>query len=1417
MPDAFTATDEQKKHLEKIDHLVKRPLPTLLISALDKRLKASGTDCTTVKTLCLIDQCELSISLRITNLFNDSDQQGRHVTPASIRNLLFELVSKQESSAIASLILANTEYASNTPLYYLFHPHQKVTLIYQKCLKILGFDSCSINVASDIFCGGELAIQQWQSQLMISEKYNEITRNYKQINDRSPLSSLIQLHNQITLYSTLVLLITTGHRSRNEYSFSDFTIDEQKKLICIADKENFCDSALRILPIADVALENLKAYRIHCDRLSRLIVKHDLLLPQQLLKTSQGFSDINQPLLYLIHEDLTTSPVGFKNIETYLNGWNLPANAFRHYFFSFLQSTSARSIAINFMGHIRSGEHIYSNESLFCSEDMQRSSSAVNTLAESLNCQPLMFPAKAGRRVPLKETKPEQVYIPQYLAADKALNKNRLRSSVRKLIEKAYSDKKQFFKDVNETKENLISEIISDETLTKAMLNYKLKILDKFILKIVGTKKLPSITKTFADNESSGLKLRKNSLFKAKEAQLIKEVLQTWLLAKVKNEAISKHAANREFIKIILSLVVHSAFSFTIDTEFIRALKKPMFRDGNILWLTWVDSQNIKQRLFIDAITAQLIINNPVYLKTKLKHPSELSKTLYIYLASKLKKLRLQQKLIGNKKIDINKLITCLNHQLFFTHSGLVQSYLNMKQVTTHLPDAVLTRWLRDSPCYKAQVDDLNEEEFTKQMLTPPKPIQEADASVILGTEILIQIRDKLNHLYAKGGHTSSKELVSIVANSWESTVEGSFNHDLQDMINQSYQLTESTIATLCWLYYTAGKPGKGRKSIAIKTLLNYISKVAKPLIITADTQHFFTLSKSELQSLYIDVIASRKVKSKAEAAEVLRVFGNYSYDNFKIQKVSWLEIEPTIKDKNSNVRANIFSYREYQEVHQLLSNNPNFSQDEILINKVLFTLCSRFGLRISEAENLMVNEIDFNSGMIHIKTNRYDRVKSDNGNRRLPMTLFFSSEEIDNLKQLVQRALLLHHQKRNVGIFARPINPNLLIDLKPHREAITQALKQVTNDPSVTLHTCRHTFANYLYLFVCRGELPPSISKEIKSWSRETESHQHFTQKLLTVLLNEHYSPHKILHAISLMLGHEDVATTIKYYIHLLDVISAAENDKNLNQQLQIKQVKWVNKLPISNASKVVSRFDSEQRRHIAISYHQLKKAKGFREVDVIRTNSDIVSITQEAPLINRNSLLYNLCMIEVVLRALEDNQSINEIATKVTFSEIEIAKIINISEQLKSKTAYDGVLIHSSVPNIELHNNPAQSMKTKAYSNTHTYKKILDKLNSLSEEHCEYLVKIWVKNYNRNTTGYTIINPVDMQEFHNIINKLGYRVNVKDEHFSVKDSAKKIDVPLLEIIDQSVGNASNSINLKFNHAIFLLAVNTQFTNVIH
>lgn len=1415
MPDSFTATEEQKKHLKQVDHLLRLPLPLVLISALEKLINRQGVDCIAVKDLFKDDLDNFLITARITKLLKKGVNQCKNISPASIRNLLFEKISKKETPAIASLLLANTEYASNTSLYYLFQSHRNMVFLYQNSLKELGFESNTMEVNAELYCGSELAILLWPSKDIVSVKYNEIITDYKVIDEQSSISSLIRIHNQITLYSTLILLITTGHRPRIEYSFSDFTIDEEKELIYITDKQNFCDSALRILPLADVVLENLKTYRIHCDRLSRLTQKYCPLLTQKLLRSSQNLRDTNQPLLYLINQDLTTRPVGYSEIERYLDMWDLPTNAFRHYFCSFLQGTSASGIVGNFMGHIRSGEHIYSNDSLFCHDDLLINKRAINALAESLNCQSLMLVPKAGRKIPLISYDKDTVYTPRYLLPGQAFNKSKLRHSVRKLINEVYKDNSQFFKDIKATKESLLTSILEDENLSTREFNYKLKMLDKFMTKIVGTKKLPAISKTYADNENTTLGLHTDSLFKAKQADRVKEELQTWILSKTQNKTMTRNTANREFVKIILSLVVHASFSFTIDVEFIRALKSPVFKDGSILWLAWTDSKNKKQRIFIDAITAQLIINNPVYLKTKLNHPSEISKKLFQYLSKKIKILPIQQKLVENKRIDINKLIRFLNNRFFFTHTGLSQSYLNQKQETTHLSNEILTRWLRNSPCYKIETEGSENDSFTAQSLIPPNKKINDDKSISLGIEILSDIRDKLNQQFSRSGYTSSEMLISIVQGSWASKIDLIPKKDLnlQQMIDQSHLLTESTIATLCWLYHTAGKPGKGRKTIAIKTLLSYISKVAKPLIITADIQPFFTLSKSELQNLYIKVIESRKVKNKNEAAEVLRTFHNYIYDSFKVPKVSWLEIEPSIYSKTNNVRANIISYREYEEILLFLENDDSLTTDEILINQTIFTLCYRTGLRKSEAENLMVDEVDFDNGIIHIKTNRYDRVKTLKSNRRIPMHLFLSPDEINRLKQLVQRTLQFNDQKRNIGIFSKPLDHTKLIDFTTHTNAIVQAMKTVTYDPSMSLHICRHSFANYLYLLVSRGEFPPSIKNELKLWSRTQDNYQQFTQKLINVLINEQFSPHKILHAISLLLGHLEVTTTIKNYVHVLDIISAAENEKRLNQSLEIKHLKWVNNLPIHHANKIVSRFDTQQRRHIAISYYQLKQFKHFSEVDVVRIN-DITPLKNNPQTAKKKiSLVYNMAMFEVVLRALEEKISIEEIVKKVTFSEAEIEKIIKISEQLKNKIAYDGVIIHSSDSNIEFYNDYAKSKKTKAYINTPSYKTILDKLNKLENKDRTSLLGIWLDNYDRKISGYTFKNRVDADIFKKIINKLEYKLVEKEDDFILIDDAKKMYTSLFDIINPARGEAKKSINLKFDHALFLIAIHESFS----
>lgn len=1414
MPNAFTASNEQKEHLEQVEHLVPLPLPIILIDTLENFLSEKTNEHITVKTLFQEPNSEFSITSHIISLFSNELKIGRNITPARIRNLMFERVSKQESSTTASLLLANTEYATNTTHYYLSLSQQKMVWLYQNVLAKLGFEVNEIQVNSTLFCGSELSIQVHKTKLMIGEKYEQLMRTYRSIDDNSSLLDLIRVHNQISLYLTLIQLITTAHRARKEYGYSDYTIDEENGLICIADKQNFHDSSVRILPIADIVLESLKAYRIHCDKLSRLIKKYSSELTQHLLITSQNLSEYNQPLLYLINRDLSITPIGQKHIEEYLNEWNLPTNAFRHYFLSFMQNTGAKKVATNYMGHIRDGEHILSDNSLYCSDDILQMRYAINQLADSLGCQALNFSAKAGRRIPLEDIPKTGVYTPSYLTNEKKLNKTKLRHNVREMVEREYKNEHRFVTNIESTRDSIIAQIIEDTPSNTLELNYKLKTLDRLIAKILGSGNLTTISKTYADNEATRLSLQTDTLFKAKQAELISDAIQKWILSKKCNESISKNSADREFIKILLSLIIHASFSFEVNIEFIRALKSPVFKDGNILWLTWTDSKDKKQRIMIDSITTQLIINNPNYLKTKLKTPSEINKILTQYLHKDIKKLPIQHEIIGKKFIDINKLVTLLNKRFYFSHTGLSQSYLNRKQQTTLLHDEVFTRWLRNSPSYKTQLITKEDEEFKFQSLSPPNTVNDLDTSTKLGTEILRNIRTKLNKIKASSGHTSSKMLMDAVTTSWANAIKVDHNNNLQQLIEQSTTLSETTVAVLCWLYNTAGKPGKGRKTIAITTLCSYISKVAKPLIISATNLPFFSLNINELQELYIEVIASRKVTNKNEAAVVLRVFHNHIQDNFKIPPVSWLEIEPSIYSKVPQIRANIISYREYQEIIEYLKLSDDFSVDDRLINQTILTLCYRLGLRKTEAESLMAYDVDFKHGIIHIRTNRYNRVKSPKSNRRIPMYLFLSQDEIDNLKQLVERILYFNNQQTNVGIFSRPMDNSRLIDFTPHEMAISYAMKIITHDPNVSLHICRHSFANYLYLFVCRGTYHPSIEDELLRWCRESEDHTLFTQKLIDTLIGEHSSAQKILHAISMLMGHEEVSTTIKHYIHVLDIIVAAENEKRLDQTLEIKQLKWINKLSISHANHIAARFNETCRRHMAISYNLLKKFKTFAEVDVVRLDSKTSLNNTVLPENVKNSLLYSLSMIEQIIRAAEDGLSIESIASKIALSEVQTMQILEIVTQLKEKLAYDGIIVHSSDEKTEFYNNPKKALKTRKYISTPSYKKILERINQLTKDERISLIEIWKNNYSRIFTGYVISSKTNSDQFITLINKLKYQALVKNDNFILRDRAKKRSGNLFDIIDPTNGQGRNSINLKFDHALFLLTVNNIFEN---
>ena len=1417
MEGAFTAKDDQKEHLENVQHELALPLPLILIEAFEYlyQKRADPKKWISIKSLCGVEDGDNAISAQIIEFINvDKTKFFRNLTSASIRGAFFEIISKKYSMAHASLLLANTEYATNTSHYYLSQEQSTLFLAYQTTLKELGVESKQTTLPpSAHYSGSELAIQKWRTICLIKDKYNEVTKTTQNISVNSTFDELVTAHNNVVLYSVLILLITTGHRSRQEYSFSDFTIDETRRVISIADKQNFCDSSLRILPLSDIVLDNLTAYRNHCDTLSRLMSKFSPVLTQKLLQTSKSITDNNCPLFYLVGKDQNITVVGQQDILNYLIEWNLPSNAFRHYFFSFLQQTGASKIAGYFMGHIRAGEHVFSNLSNFTHCDMSKFRPSINAVADSLRCSTLYFERKAGRKIPFAEYKKDGVYIPSYLNKQRVFNKKKMRNEVRVLVEKKRINKNSFMNNIDLVKDSIILELLEEKeacSYSVREFNYKLKTLDKFIVKLIGTKNASSISHTRADAEDLDMNLQPNNLFLSNEAHKLSKYLSTWVLAKSQNEEMKKNSCNREFIKIVISLIVHGNFSFEIDSNFIAALKSPVFKDGNILWLSWHDNKAGKRRIFIDAITGQLIINNPVYLTSKIKHASELGKVLFTYLGAKIYKNTLQFSILGKKVIHVNKLIKFLNKRLFFSNSGMTQAYLNKRVSSTLLSDEVLTRWLRNEPCYKIQDEQFdNKKEFLEQKFQTPqnnrKEVNNKDALQLLAT-----IRIKLNESFEKSGYTSTKMLVEIIHENWAKTINFKCEQSLQVLMDNSSSLSTTSIAVLCWLYNTAGRKGKGGKTIAIQTLLSYISKVAKPLIQIARDESFFELNKLERESLYIEVINSRNVSHASEAALVLRTFDNHIVDLFKLPSVSWLTIEPSIFSNYPNVRANIINQREYEAAMDHLQNDLLFNAEEKAFNCVLLIFCYRLGLRKSEAQGMMVDEIDLKNGILHVRSNRYRRLKTENSSRRLPLFLFLSPDEIFLVNQLIERTLLLHNQQINVGIFARILDSSKLIDFSPNIQAIASALKEATQDPSISLHITRHSFASYLYLITSRGKFPPSVQAELNRWCRDKCGYKNFSKKLVSNLLSEHSSNQKILHAISLLLGHGNVKTTITNYVHVLDLVCFFESERQNNQLIEIKDMKYVNGLKISNANHIVSRFDDETRQHIAISYHQLKNFVDFREVDVIREKANI-SLGISKP--NRTqSSLYNIAVIEAILINMTELESVENISQKFHICESYVNLIAEIAGRLKEETAYDGIVVYSSNKNIKFKNNELLASKSRGYNKTVTYKKILNSLDKLSPAYRDELLLIWKSNYQRTIAGYALKTEREFNRFYEIISNLSYDLKIQALNFVLKIRSGEIRTKLFDIVDSTVGSGKNSINHKFNYAMFLFLIYCEF-----
>jgi hypothetical protein len=234
-------------------------------------------------------------------------------------------ISGDDVGSIATL--GKTEHAPSAGLYYATFEQEKWRGIYSHAIKDLSFTPSIVDVIEQLPYGSrqypyEEKLQKWLGAFI------QLTET--QCKKAKSLAELVEAHNFYASYTFLMLLSSTGHRPADMFSFSITSIDIEDGWIIISDKITSPSTRVRLIPLTQLVIKQLKSYLIHLRNLSNRV---QAAFPEQAEKISMIVKEPVHPLIPLffwLDQSLNISAIDIPSFRNKLN-WPYEGNVFRHY------------------------------------------------------------------------------------------------------------------------------------------------------------------------------------------------------------------------------------------------------------------------------------------------------------------------------------------------------------------------------------------------------------------------------------------------------------------------------------------------------------------------------------------------------------------------------------------------------------------------------------------------------------------------------------------------------------------------------------------------------------------------------------------------------------------------------------------------------------------------------------------------------------------------------------------------------------------------------------------------------------------------------------------------------------------------------------------------------------------------------
>jgi integrase len=311
-------------------------------------------------------------------------------------------------------------------------------------------------------------------------------------------------------------------------------------------------------------------------------------------------------------------------------------------------------------------------------------------------------------------------------------------------------------------------------------------------------------------------------------------------------------------------------------------------------------------------------------------------------------------------------------------------------------------------------------------------------------------------------------------------------------------------------------------------------------------------LSKGRLVEIYEEIIDEAPTPGlRASISKNLRDFHEFMEDQYGIVPLN--EDAPWGQgiSGSTEVDAKVIWPNEYQEALSFLKHKSETEADAEQkhlwqARQLVLILGYRCGMRRREVLYLRKQDILVEETLVRPHSER--SLKSSASNRRIPTCVLLAEDEKELLNDF---ACGPYEEDEYLFTPLRTMDPfyqeSLLFD------AVQWLLKQVTGDPAARFHHLRHSFAT---LNFWRWMHKPSNLPEYLEVLSEPSLNINRQRSLILNLEDGEQPSQKVLHALSMMIGHSGPSLTMAHYIHSADILFHECQKKELSTSFSVGEL---------------------------------------------------------------------------------------------------------------------------------------------------------------------------------------------------------------------------------------------------------------------